>query len=208
MVLLVTSRNRSAYAAEIEAMHRDRKRVFIDQLKWDLPPAGDLEIDAFDNDYAEYLVVCDARTQEHLGSMRLLPTDRSHILGNLFPSLCEEGVPSGPEIREITRLCLSRRLKSAERRIVFHRLVTALVEYALLTGISAYTAVTSMHWLTQTLALGWRCRPLGMPQIVGGELVCAMMIHIEPHTIELLREAGTYQTSGLRIEEIELAAAA
>lgn len=208
MVLLVTSRNRSAYAAEIEEMHRDRKRVFIDQLKWDLPPVGDLEIDLFDNDHAEYLVVCDVQTHEHLGSMRLLPTDRPHILGNLFATMCDDGVPCGHEIREITRLCLSRRLKSAERRLVFHRLVTALVEYALLTGISAYTAVTSIHWLSQTLALGWRCRPLGMPQIVDGEMVGAMMIHIEPHTIELLREAGTYQTSGLRIEEIAFSAAA
>jgi N-acyl-L-homoserine lactone synthetase len=79
---------------------------------------------------------------------------------------------------------------------------------ALLTGISAYTAVTSMHWFTQTLALGWKCRPLGMPQMVDGEMVVAMIIDIEPNTIDLLREAGTYQTSGLRLDDATLAVAA
>ena len=208
MVLLVTSRNKAAHSRAMHEMHRDRKRVFVDQLKWDVPHSDDLEIDSFDNDEAEYLLVSDVATHEHLGSMRLLPTDRPHILGSLFADLCDGPVPTGSDVREITRLCLSRRLKSAERRLVFHRLVTALAEYALLSGITAYTAVTSMHWLTQTLALGWRCRPLGLPQMIAGDMVAAMMIHIEPNTIELLRDAGTYQTSGLRLEEVDLAAAA
>lgn len=208
MVLLVTSRNKASHHKAMYEMHRDRKRVFVDQLKWDVPHSDELEIDNFDNEAAEYLLISDLGTHEHLGSMRLLPTDRPHILGGLFAELCEGEVPAGPDIREITRLCLSRRLKSADRRLVFHRLTTALAEYALLSGISAYTAVTSMHWLTQALALGWRCRPLGLPQVIGGEMVAAMMIHIDPNTIALLREAGSYQTSGLRIEEIELSAAA
>lgn len=208
MVQLVTAANRAQHGFALEHMHRDRKRIFVDQLKWKVPCVGDLELDQFDDELAEYLIVSDTKTHEHLGSMRLLPTDRPHILGSLFPHLCERGVPSAPEIREITRLCLSRKLKAGQRRIVFHRLVTALVEYALLTNIKAYTAVTSMHWLSQTLALGWRCMPLGMPQMVEGEMVCAMMIYIEPNTISLLRSAGTYQTSGLRLAEMDLAAAA
>jgi N-acyl-L-homoserine lactone synthetase len=133
MVLLVTSKNRTKHSRKVNEMHRDRKRVFVDQLKWDVPHSNDLEIDSFDNEDAEYLLVADIATNDHLGSMRLLPTDRPHILGNLFPELCEGSVPTGPDIREITRLCLSRRLKCADRRVVFHRLVTALTEYALRT---------------------------------------------------------------------------
>lgn len=208
MVLLVTSKNRHAHASDIGEMYRGRQRVFVDQLEWDVSHDGDREVDGFDNDYAEYLLISDVDTREHLGSMRLLPTDRPHMLGHLFPHLCDEGVPSGPDIREISRLCLSRELEGAERRLVFHRLVTALAEYALLTRVSAYTAVMSMQWLTQILALGWRCVPLGMPRMIDGEPVAAMMIFIEPNTIDLLRNAGAYQTSGLRIEEIAAAAAA
>jgi acyl-homoserine lactone synthase len=208
MVLLVTQKNRAEHAAILENMHRERKCVFVDQLKWDVPCEGDIERDQFDDAAAEYLIIADASTGAHLGSMRLLRTDKPHILGSLYPHLCERIVPASPDIREITRLCLSRKLKSADRRMVFHRLVTALVEYGMLSGISAYTAVTSMHWLTQTLSLGWRCVPLGLPQTVGGEMVAAMMIHIEPNTIQLLRDAGSYQTTGMRLEEISWAHAA
>ena len=208
MVQLVTAHNRARHRLALEHMHRERKAIFVDQLKWQIPCDGDFERDQFDDAFAEYLIVTDPATSAHLGSMRLLRTDRPHILGSLFGRMCEEEVPTGPDIREITRLCLSRRLRAAERRLVFHRLVTALVEYALLSDITAYTAVTSMHWLSQTLAMGWRCVPLGLPQIVDGEMVCAMMIHIEPNTIQLLREAGCYQTSHLRLAEQEMAAAA
>ena len=208
MVQLVTAHNRARHKLALEHMHRERKAIFVDQLKWQVPCDGEFERDQFDDAAAEYLIVADPVTGAHQGSMRLLRTDRPHILGSLFAGLCEEDVPTGPDIREITRLCLSRRLPAAERRLVFHRLVTALVEYALLSDITAYTAVTSMHWLSQTLAMGWRCIPLGLPQTVDGDMVCAMMIHIEPNTIQLLREAGCYQPSDLRLGDQEMAAAA
>jgi len=208
MVQLVTAENRAEHSVALDHMHRDRKKTFVDLLKWKIPCDGEFERDQFDDDFSEYLILADPETAEHLGSMRLLRTERPHILGTLFPVLCDQGVPAGPDIREITRLCFSRHLKAADRRLVFHRLVTALAEYALLCGITAYTAVSSMHWLNQTLALGWRCTPLGLPQMIDGELVCAVMIHIDRNTIQLLRDAGSYQTSDLRLAEAALAAAA
>jgi N-acyl-L-homoserine lactone synthetase len=126
----------------------------------------------------------------------------------LFPFLCGESVPTGHDVREITRLCIPRRLKAAERRLVFHRLVAALVEYAQLRGVAVYTAVTSIHWLTQTVALGWRCEPIGLPRTIDDTPVCAMRIHIEPNTMQLLREAGIYQPEAVSLLEPRLAAAA
>ena len=110
----------------IRAMFEARKRVFIDLLKWDVPVLGGTwEIDHFDNEEATYIVVAD-EDQRHLGSARLLPTIRPHILGNLFAHLCDGDVPCGPETFEITRFCLDRSLRAAERREVRNRLVTAL----------------------------------------------------------------------------------
>jgi N-acyl-L-homoserine lactone synthetase len=207
MVQLITAENRTHHLIALDHMHRDRKRVFVDLLKWDVPCDGPLERDQFDNDLAEYLVVCDPVTDKHLGSLRLLRTDLPHILGNLFPELCDQPVPTGPAIREITRLCLSPRLKARDRLQVRNRLATALVEYGLLTDIKAYTGVAEMGWLSQILALGWRCTPLGLPKLTHGSLLGALMIHVEPASINLLRAAGTYETSGLRMLERERAAA-
>src|SRR3546814_5073717 len=61
-------------------MFAARKSVFVDLLKWDVPVLeGRYEIDQFDDEYARYLILAD-RGDGHLGSARLLPTMRPHIL--------------------------------------------------------------------------------------------------------------------------------
>jgi N-acyl-L-homoserine lactone synthetase len=207
MCQIINTQNRVWHQLALDQMFRDRKRVFVDLLKWNVPSDGRYERDQFDDDYAEYIVVSDQTTGDHLGSMRLLRTDRPHILGSLFAELCEEGVPTGPHIREVTRLCLSPRLKARERLRIRNRLFTALVEYGLLTGITGYSGVADVGWYSQLLALGWRCTPLGLPRHLSGSLVGAVLAHVEPHTIELFRQAGTYETSDLRLAEPVLAAA-
>lgn len=206
MLNVVDKQNNQEHRDILSMMFMDRKRIFIDLLKWDIPVDGDFERDQFDDDDAEYLIVTDEKTSDHLGSVRLLRTDRPHILGNVFPQLCDVPVPTGSSIREITRLCLSPRLRAAERRVVRNRLATALTEYALLTGITSYTGVAEMGWLTQILGLGWRCLPLGIPRNINGSLLGGLQIHISSETINLLRDAGTCSTSGLIFGQTKLAA--
>lgn len=68
MVNLVTSYNRSKFRTPLEAMHRDRKKVFVDALKWDIPVVdGQYEIDQFDTDAAIYLVALDQLTNDISG---------------------------------------------------------------------------------------------------------------------------------------------
>lgn len=198
MVNLVNLRNREEQSYSLDAMFRDRKKVFIDLLKWDIVADGPHERDQFDDRFAEYLIISDPQTNSHMGSLRLLRTDRPHILGDLFPDLCDGEVPRGPTIREITRLCLSPSLRASDRRQVRDRLASALVEYALLTDITSYTGVAEMGWLTQILALGWRCDPLGLPRLTGKSMLGALQIYIDTDSIHRLRQAGTYASSGLK----------
>ena len=206
MLQVINNDNIDDHKHVVDLMFMDRKRIFIDLLKWDIPTDGTFERDQFDDDSAEYLIVTDPSCGDHLGSVRLLRTDRPHIIGNIFPYLCDVPVPTGESIREITRLCLSPRLRASERRIIRNRLATALTEHALLTGISSYTGVAEMGWLTQILGLGWRCMPLGIPKLVGKAQLGGLQIQIEPETIALLRDAGTYSASGLTYAQSKLAA--
>ena len=200
MLNYVNSSNAAKHEFVMDRMFRDRKRVFVDILKWDVPVLGSYEFDQFDNRDAEYVIITDHETGEHQGSMRILRTDRPHILGSLFPTLCEGDVPSGPEYRELTRLCLSPSLCATERLQVRNRLFTNLVEYALMTGIKGYTGVASMAWYRQLLNLGWRCTPLGLPQRDGRDSIAALLAHVEPNTINLFRQAGTYAPGGLSVQ--------
>ena len=174
----------------LRAMFAARKEVFVDLLKWDVPVlAGRYEVDQFDDEHAHYLVLA-TEGAGHLGSARLLPTVRPHILDSLYPELCEDAPPRSDTIYEITRFCLDRGLDARTRRTVRDTLVVALADHAIAHGLTAYTAIAEMGWLQQILAFGWRCMPLGLPQTVGGKQVGALRIEITPETPALLARAG------------------
>jgi acyl-homoserine lactone synthase len=189
-------------------MHRDRKRVFVDLLHWDVPVVDDaFEVDAFDTEHAVYLVATDT-TGIHLGSFRLLPSERPHLLGSVFPHLCDDAVPSGSGIWEITRGCLSPALRATERLRTRNQLATAAVHYALVHGITCYTCVADSGWLAQIPALGWETRPLGAPRRIAGVLTGALEMRITSATPERFRAAGTYAAAELveGVRETPLAA--
>ena len=176
----------------LQAMFEARKKVFVDLLKWDVPVLnGRYEIDQFDNEDAVYLIVADSAGQ-HLGSARLLPTSKPHILDSLFPNLCAGEPPRGPNCLEITRFCLGRNQNARERLETRNRLVSGLAVYALENRISAYTGVAELAWLQQILAFGWRCRPLGLPQLIGGRTLGALRIDIDAETPAMLAANGIF----------------
>jgi acyl-homoserine lactone synthase len=176
----------------LRAMFEDRKSVFVDLLKWEVPVLeGRFELDEFDDPQAIYIVVAD-RAGDHLGSARLLPTTRRHILGSLFPHLCVAPPPSGPDVFEITRFCLSRRQNAASRGEIRNALVSALVWYALDRGIRTYTGVAEVGWLQQILAFGWDCRPLGAPARLECGTIGALAIEIRADTPGLLTQNGIW----------------
>ena len=191
MLNIVNRANRSAHVELLRSMHADRKRIFVDWLGWDVPHDGRHEADEFDGEFAEYLIL-KATDQRHLASVRLLRTEGSHLLGDVFPHLCDGVVPRGPHVREITRLCISPECRPDERRPAMRALMTALVEHGLLAGIETYTAITDTGLLSRIIAVGWRCRPLGMPQPMGNGEVCALQIDIDKQTLVHLKETGRY----------------
>lgn len=180
----------------LRAMFEDRKSVFVDLLKWDVPVLeGRFEVDEFDDEHAAYVIIADDQG-DHLGSARLLPTTRPHILGSLFAQLCAGPPPTGPDIFEITRFCLSRRQHSASRRRTRNQLVSALAWHALGQGIRTYTGVAELAWLQQILAFGWDCRPLGIPARLECGAIGALAIKINAETPALLAVNGMWELAG------------
>lgn len=174
----------------LRAMFAARKEVFVDLLRWDIPVLdGRFEIDQFDDEHANYLVVTDPEGR-HLASARLLPTTRPHILADLYAPLCDGAVPQGPDVYEVTRFCLDRRIDARARRMARDRLVLSIAEFGLAEGITLYTGVAEVGWLEQVFAFGWRAYPLGKPQWIGGMRLGALAIEIDPDTLGLLADAG------------------
>lgn len=199
MTLVVKSDSYVRDQIAVANMLRDRKRVFVDLLKWKLAVVDDeYEIDQFDHAGAVYLICSDA-DGNHRGSLRLVPTRAPHILGSLFPDLCDGPVPTGPNVYELTRGCFSPRISAAERRMVRNQLATAAVELALCSGIGTFTCIASGALYSQILALGWMCEPLGLPRPIDRILAGALRIAVTRETPRLLVEAGTYVRSPLEM---------
>lgn len=181
----------------LRAMFAARKHVFVDLLRWNVPVVnGAFELDQFDNEHATYLVVAEPDGQ-HMSSARLLPTCRPHILGSLYPDLCADDPPAAPDVLEITRFCLDRRLRASERRQVRDRLICGLVDHALTNGVAAYTAIAEIAWYQQILSLGWRCTPLGRPSLKDGRMLAALRIEIDRNTPALLAAAGIHRSPAI-----------
>ena len=186
----------------LRSMFEARKRVFVDLLKWDVPVLdGRFEVDQFDTPDAVYLVLAD-ESADHRASARLLRTDGSHILGQLFPSLCEGIIPSGLQTREITRFCIDPALCRTERRRTRNELVSALVDHALRWNITDYTAVANMPWFRQIARFGWKCRALGPPRSIGTEMLIALHIEIDDQTTGQLKDNGIYSLPRYQFTEM------
>lgn len=174
------------------AMFEDRRRLFHDLMRWDVPIVADrFEIDQFDTDEATYVVDV-GEDGLHRGSIRLLPSTGAHILADLFPALSDRAVPCGPEIWEITRLCLPTRLGAACRLEVRNRLISAMVDHALLSGIRTLTGVVRPGFRTSVLAMGWEAAPLGPVREIGGMALGAFRIEIDEDTPARLIRTGIY----------------
>lgn len=176
----------------LESMFEARKRLFIDLLDWDLEVVDErFEIDRFDDAYATYLIAVDA-AERHRASMRLLPSTRPHLLGSMFERLCTGGVPIGPDIFEITRLCLPASELASERKRLRNGLIRAMVDYALANGIRSFTGVVTARFREQILTMGWDAEALGPGLDMGGGRLGAFAIHIDEGTPARLEANSIY----------------
>lgn len=124
------------------AMFRLRKRVFADQLGWEVPVLGDLETDAYDQMQASYLVWCSEDRQSLYGMVRLMPTTGPTLLHDVFgPTHGFSRELIGADIWEGTRMCIdeaaiARDMPQIDAGEAFRRLLLALCETALTHGIN------------------------------------------------------------------------
>jgi hypothetical protein len=68
--------------------------------------------------------------------------------------------------------------------------------------------MTHMDYLSHLLAVGWECRPLGMPHEYAGQMLGAMEISITPATLRTVRTlfGGGAQVPVLELEGVNKAA--
>jgi len=87
--------------ADVQAMFRLRKRLFVDQCGWMLSTVGDLERDQFDAWYTEHcLLFCGP---DLVGGFRAIRTDYPYLTQSIFPQLAVRRFPNRRDVWEISR---------------------------------------------------------------------------------------------------------
>lgn len=189
-IKVIGSDERIACSRHIMEMHRDRKRVFVDQLGWQLcAPGSWLEVDQFDTDYTVYLIACAPDDGRHVASVRLNPTIRPHMLDTIFHDLCEGGSVVGPDIWESSRFTIAPiGLRGVEVMRLSQYLALAHVEFALLNGISKYTMIGEVHRVATVVSMGWSVRPLCLPKECDGSRIQALEVTLDEGTLASMRK--------------------
>lgn len=106
MIKLIYGHERQDFPELVDAMHKLRKQVFHERLKWEVNVEGDWEIDSFDREGPLYILSIDGDGRLQ-GSLRLLPTTGPNMLRDVFWQLTKEiGAVSNPMIWESSRFCI------------------------------------------------------------------------------------------------------
>jgi acyl-homoserine lactone synthase len=189
MIHIITAENRRHYHHALMEMHRQRKDVFIDQLKWRLDESAGIEIDSYDCEEAIYLIEAVAPRAPVTCSARLLRTDRPHLMGEHFRHLCDGPVPAGDDVWEATRFCPAPDTPGGQtRHDLLGRMIAGIMETALLFGIERVSFVANGALAPLAMRAGWDAEPLGRSQRAGRDKLTAIIASIDQRGLKRVRE--------------------
>ena len=188
MILIVNQANRHLFAPELDQMHRHRKLVFVDQLRWQVPVVAGLEVDAYDREDTIYLLARERCRATLFASARLLPTTARHLMGDLFAHACDGVVPVGPQIWEASRFCASPDVSHRKRLDLLWQIFCGVMETALLYGIEQVVFTANAALLPLALNCGWHARTLGTTFADGDDEITAIAVDINLQGLRALRQ--------------------
>jgi acyl-homoserine lactone synthase len=174
--------NRHLYENYFEPYFRLRHDIYVKQRKWmALDRPDGLEKDQFDTEDAVYLFCIDGG--QLIGAMRALPTLHPTLMSDIFPYLNIRGPIQRRDVFELSRIFVipERRGEHAGPRIEM-LLLTAITEYGISIGLTGFSIVLESWWLPRFERIGWKARPLGMPQTIDGMSVLAVLVDCDETT--------------------------
>jgi len=165
---LITSHNRHLYSLELDALHRARKVVFVDELGWQLRVEDGMERDEYDDERAMHIVGFDS-AEDVAMSIRVRPADDRSMLADHFSHHLPRGMRAIDDGRtwEVSRgFSRERGLK----RAVLMRKAACMIaplEMALEAGVDRYVGFTDVRLLGLYYHIGWKIDLLGDPMPYG-----------------------------------------
>lgn len=182
---------RKRYRKQLERYFRIRHDIYVEHRKWRsvARPIG-IEMDAFDNEHAIYLVAIDDNTDKIVGGSRLVPTLQPHLMSEVFPMLASDGPPRAEDVFEWTRFFIVRTLQTRGKSSPFAGVMLAgIQEAALHLGIRQISVVCEAFWPRRIEALGWKARRLGDVLAHPDGDIVALLIDVSREALDATRRS-------------------
>lgn len=126
----------AAFASDLKEMHRQRHRVFVERMDWEVNSDGLEERDNFDQLKPIYLL-CRNGVGRLLGSLRLLPTTGPYMLPDVFGEILgDEPAPRSPYIWESSRFTIEMHDENMRSLAAVGRTTSLLFIAAVETGLA------------------------------------------------------------------------
>lgn len=190
MAVLVTADNCKQHEDLLEAAYRFRHRHFVERLGWEALRRPDgREYDQFDGPHCVHAIGAENGAITHY--VRLLPTERPHLLSHVYPQLMQGNVaPTGPRIYEWTRGSVDPN-KRGERRgadPIVGKFYVSVIEATIALGLEGLVSQCHPVLLTRIAQLGWDLRPLALPSEYDGQPLVPFYVHLKPDTLATARQ--------------------
>lgn len=195
MFITIQAHEYHQHAQLLAQMFRLRKRVFADQLQWDVQVVGEAERDFYDDLRPVYLMWCDDARSKLYGSLRLMPTTGPTLLHDVFRRTFPTDVDlSAPGIWEGTRMCVDEAaIKSDFADIdggrAFCLLLLALCECAMAHGIHTMISNYEPHLKRIYKRAGAEVDELGRADGYGRHPVCCGAFEVSQDVLRKMRAA-------------------
>ena len=178
MIIHVEMHQREQHARAVGEYYRLRKKVFHDQLGWDVPVVGDEERDPLDDLPCTYALSLGPDGAVNAG-IRLIPTTQTTLLDLAFDGLVPDAFNfRSPTIWELSRYCVDHNLATDRLPtglgLATLQLSLANFDYARRNGITHFIAVTEERVFELTNVFDLGAEVLARRTIDGCRVVCTL----------------------------------
>jgi acyl-homoserine lactone synthase len=190
MIFVVDAGNRKHFAADLAAMHCQRKAVFVDRAGWKISVVASQEIDRYDSLLdTVYLLAKDEPRGPVLASTRLIMTTGPHLMQDLYSEAYRAALPCGPATWEVSRYCTAPGVGGRSKRLgLLWEIICGLMETSLKRSADQLIFAANRALLPLALECGWEARAVGPTMTDGSDEVTAVVATITSDGLRNVRE--------------------
>lgn len=161
MLQIIDEHNRHLFSDALQDMHQMRYRAAVQEMGWHIE-ADKLGRDIDEFDYHDTVYVLYFNPDGSVGACgRLNPTMRPHLLSEVFPKQCIDGVPVDDNIWHYSRYLVERAGKTQREYMLAWMLVTQAVnEWCISKNVEKVTWLARKRLYAMSVGL-WSTEPLG-----------------------------------------------